>query len=41
VEEFEGLTREELVGMILEQRDLILALQKRREDLESRLGGVI
>lgn len=39
MEEFDGLSREELVGMILEQRDLILALQKRIEDLESQLGG--
>ncbi|RPJ17241.1 MAG: IS66 family transposase [Chloroflexi bacterium] len=39
MEEFGGLSREELVGIILEQRDLILALQKRIQDLESKLGG--
>lgn len=39
MEELEGLTREELVGIVLEQRELIQALQKRIEDLESKLGG--
>lgn len=39
MEEFERLSREELVAIILEQRDSNLALQKRIEDLESKLGG--
>lgn len=39
MEEFEGLTREELVGMILEQRELVLALSKEVDELRSQLGG--
>ena len=39
MEEFEGLTREELVGMILELRQIILALSKEVEELRSQIGG--
>lgn len=39
MEEFEGLTREELVGMILELRGIVLALSKEVEELRSQLGG--
>ncbi|NIM06284.1 MAG: IS66 family transposase [Armatimonadetes bacterium] len=37
--EFEGLSREELVAIILEQRDAILALREEVEDLRSQIGG--
>jgi hypothetical protein len=39
VKEFEGLTREELVGIILEQRDMILALREEVEELRSQIGS--
>ena len=38
MEEFDGLSREELVGIILEQRELVLALSKEVEELRSQLG---
>ena len=39
MEEFDGLSREELVGIILEHRELVLALSKEVEELRSQLGG--
>jgi len=39
VNEFEGLSREELVAIILKQRDAILALREEVEDLRSQMGG--
>lgn len=39
VEEFEGLSREELVAIILEQREMIRRLVKELEDLKAKLSG--
>ena len=39
VEEFDGLSREELVAMILEQREMIQRLVKELEDLKAKLSG--
>jgi transposase len=39
MEEFEGLSREELVAIIIEQRDIIQGLVKEIDDLKSRLSG--
>jgi transposase len=39
VEEFDGLSREELVAIILEQREMIQRLVKEMEDLKAKLSG--
>jgi len=39
MEEFDGLSREELIGTILEQREIIQGLAKELEDLKAKLSG--
>ncbi len=39
MEEFDGLSREELIAIILELREIILAQQKRIEELEAKLSS--
>ena len=38
MEEFDGLSREELISIVLELREAILTLQRENEDLRSKLN---